>query len=790
MMLSLRILIPLLVINNIALAQTVGGHVSGSINKEPLPLVSVVLQKENTTIATTITDKEGLFRFYVSLVHHQTYILRLSLIGYYSKEVSFIYPDTSVLHQLVLEESKTILAEVTVTGKQPLLMRKSDRTIINIENSELANGFSASEVLQRLPGLWVDNMGNIRLKGNQSVTIMVNDVVQRLDTEELVDYLRALKSDEISRIELIPNPPSEFEAGGSGGIIHIILKKRNKNGWTGSFNTEYRQQADKPYYTTGAMLNHQLNKLYISGSITFVRDTRSITEKTTITYPHLSSFSNFTHRGEKVQRQQYRFAAVYDLSKSQSLSLQSSFSKTNWRQQFFSDEIYKAYQLSYGKATSAKQRILNFTGATLNYSYRPDTLGTILKVIADFSNNTRDDNSEYNKINEDQYKQRQWRAQIPVNTRIFSLQSDYTKIFTPKTLLKSGIKYASISRDNKMVTEDLENASWTLTPGQNNHFLYAENILMLYVSAEQKWRNTTVNAGLRAEQTFSKGNEISSSITFSRKYLGLFPSVFLMQSLNAEKGTTITASYSRRLTRPALNELNPARIEFGSYTSVSGNPNLQPQYSNHFSLAYQFIKNHSLEAYFVHTNNFIALSANTGANNSIDYHTENTGTTKEYGIEYSSTIFPVKSWTINTSLSAYRSVYSFNEKPYRLTSFYASSIHTLTFTNITDIDVMADYRSPYIYTNLYTYGNFNMDIGFSKKILKAKAKLRLGFTDIFNTSREKEWTAEKNYSIAFYRKRPTRSIRISFTYQFSSGKKMQAKNIDMGGQEERRRAGN
>lgn len=789
-MISLRILVLLIFINNSVVAQSVGGRVSDSINGEPLSLVSVALQKENKTIATTLTDKQGLFRFSASLMHQQTYTLQLSVIGYKDRSVSFIYPDTSMLFQLLLEENKKTLAAITVTGKPPLLVRKSDRSIINIENSSLANGFSASEVLQRSPGVWVDNMGNIRLKGNQPVTIMVNDVVQRLDPEELADYLRSLKSDDISRIEIIPNPPSEFEAGGSGGIIHIILKKKRTNGWSGSLNTEYWQQADKPYYTAGATLNHQLNKLYLSGSVSYVKDLRSITERTSINYADLSSFNNLTHRSENIQRQQYRFAAVYDISNSQAISLQSSFSKVDWKQQFKNDEIYKDDQLTYGTATSIRQRLLNFSSATLNYSYRPDTLGSILKVIADFSSNARNDNSEYDKINENPDKQRLWRTHIPVNTKIFSIQSDYTKVLSSKTLLTSGIKYASISRNNEMTTEDFENTSWTLTPGQNNHFLYTENILMLYTSAEQKLKNTTIKAGLRAEQTFSDGNEISSSIKFSRKYFGLFPSLFIMQSLNAEKGTTVTASYARRLTRPALNELNPARIEFGSYTSVTGNPNLLPQYSNHFSLAYQFIKNHSLEVYFVHTNNFIALSANAGVNNSIDYHTENTGTTREYGAAYSSTISPIKIWTISTNFSVYRSAYSFNEKPYRQTSFYASSLHTLTFTKIVDVDLMTDYRSPYRYTNLYTYGNFNMDIGFVRKILKAKGKLRLGFTDIFNTSREKEWTAEKDYSIAFYRKRPTRTVRVSFTYQFSSGKKMQTKNIDMGSQEERRRVGN
>lgn len=156
-----------------------------------------------------------------------------------------------------------------------------------------------------------------------------------------------------------------------------------------------------------------------------------------------------------------------------------------------------------------------------------------------------------------------------------------------------------------------------------------------------------------------------------------------------------------------------------------------------YSLAYQFSKNHSVETYLVRTNNFIALSANPGINNSIDYYLENTGITTEYGISYNSNISPIAIWTIVTNVSAYRSAYNFNNKPYRQTSYFASLLHTLTFTNIVDIDLIADYRSPYRYTNLYTYENGSIDIGFTKKILKSKSKLRLGFTDIFNTSRKR-----------------------------------------------------
>src|SRR5205085_2802692 len=131
-----------------------------------------------------------------------------------------------------------VLNEVTVTGKKPLLVRKTDRYIVNVENSFLANGNSGLEVLQKSPGVWVDNNGRIRIKGNQPVTVMINDVVQRMSEEDLAEYLKTLKSEDISRIEVISNPPSEYETGGSGGIIHIILKKARKDGFNGTVTAQ------------------------------------------------------------------------------------------------------------------------------------------------------------------------------------------------------------------------------------------------------------------------------------------------------------------------------------------------------------------------------------------------------------------------------------------------------------------------------------------------------------------------------------------------------------------------
>ncbi|RYZ77453.1 MAG: TonB-dependent receptor, partial [Proteobacteria bacterium] len=307
---------------------------------------------------------------------------------------------------------------------------------------------------------------------------------------------------------------------------------------------------------------------------------------------------------------------------------------------------------------------------------------------------------------------------------------------------------------------------------------------------EHTIEHITINAGIRAEQTFSKGYLVSADQHFSREYFGIFPSLFILRPINERKGSTLSVGYNRRLTRPAMNDLNPARMVFSRYTALVGNPNILPEYSNNFSVTYVFVKNHSVDVYFSRSRNAISLSVKPGEDNSIDYYSANTGSASQYGINYSGSSSSSKAWTITNNLSAYRSDYTFGDVPYKQTSFSVSSVHVFSFAKFGDIDLIAGYRSPYIYTNLYTYGNVQIDFGVTKKLVKEKVRVRLACTDVLNSSREKELTNEKGTRLEFYRKRPTRTLRLSLTYNFSKGKKMADKKIDHSSADEKSRGAN
>src|SRR5690606_153666 len=226
----------------LALAQvSVSGWVVDSANR-PLPLVSIVLHQDGKDKASTATNESGEFKLPLNIDRSRSCRISFSRVGYVPYTKDFVFPDTAFLSKIILLSDNKMLRNVTVTSDRPLITRRADRYIINIENSFLADGNSGMDVLRRSPGLWVDELGGIRIKGNQSVTVMINDIVQRMSQDELAEYLRTLKSEDISRIEVIANPPAEFEAAGSGGIVHIILKKARRDGMNGTLSLRYAQQ--------------------------------------------------------------------------------------------------------------------------------------------------------------------------------------------------------------------------------------------------------------------------------------------------------------------------------------------------------------------------------------------------------------------------------------------------------------------------------------------------------------------------------------------------------------------
>lgn len=774
----------------LALAQvSVSGWVVDSANR-PLPLVSIVLQQDGKDKASTATNESGEFKLPLNIDRSRSCRISFSRVGSVPYTKDFVFPDTAFLSKIILLSDNKMLRNVTVTSDRPLITRRADRYIINIENSFLADGNSGMDVLRRSPGLWVDELGGIRIKGNQSVTVMINDIVQRMSQDELAEYLRTLKSEDISRIEVIANPPAEFEAAGGGGIVHIILKKARRDGMNGTLSLRYAQQGRKPALNGGANIDYKAGPLYLFGGFNLgaEKNTARITSETV--FPGVAGYYATTLRENDNRRQGLRLGMVYDLSERQSITVQALMHATQMYNDFHSDLIYhRPTDTTTGTNNTDWMRKPVMFSANAMYALKTDTLGSSLKIIADYTSSSRKEVNIFSARSIDHTLDEDVINRTPNETRLFTMQADYTQVLPPAMQLKTGLKFAGIRRDNDVRIDNIVNGVEVPNLGASNHFIYDEQLSMAYGALEKNMKKTSVKIGLRLEHTRSKGNSVTSSQKFSRNYAGLFPSVFVMQSLGEDNNGSIYASYVRRLQRPGFSELNPYRLQLSTVNINVGNPDLQPQYSNNFELGWQFLKGCALSLYYSRTTGIITgFSVPVG--NVFEHQYKNLDKSSSYGFNLEVPIKVVKGWSMSNNFALYYVDYTLSLYRNKGVSYSFTNMQSIRLEKIIDFDMYFNYRSPYVNANSRSSGVVFTEFGFTKRVMKNKLRLRFNVSDIFNVAREKERTDYEGSYTSFNQKRQTQNFGFSVSYNFSYGRKFNKKRIDEGGSEEKSRIGN
>lgn len=251
-------------------AQT-SGTVSGAVimaDKQPLIFASVALHHaDGQVLKGTLTDTLGMFSF--SAIPEGHYLLKITSIGFKDHESKpfILSPKTRIINlgKLTLFEDARLLSGITINAQKKLIEQNIDRTVINVENSILSEGNTALELLERAPGVSVDQDGKISLKGRPGVMVMINGKSTYLSPKELSTLLKATNSNSISKIEIMSNPSAKYDAAGNGGIINIQMKKNTLTGFNGtvSLNGGAGRNAR---YGSGLGLNYKTNSINIYGS--------------------------------------------------------------------------------------------------------------------------------------------------------------------------------------------------------------------------------------------------------------------------------------------------------------------------------------------------------------------------------------------------------------------------------------------------------------------------------------------------------------------------------------------
>ncbi|MEO8174185.1 MAG: TonB-dependent receptor, partial [Sediminibacterium sp.] len=357
---------------------TVSGSVKDNSGKALQSVtVSLLQAKDSSLVKADVTDGEG--KFQIVSAKNGKFLLSYSLLGFEKKfSETFDLQDGQSYNATAvsLAQVSKKLQDVTVTSKKPMIEIKADKTIFNVEASINATGSNVLELLQKSPGIQVDNNENISMKGKTGVKIYVDGKPTQLSSKDLAAYLKGINSNDVEAIEMISNPSAKYDASGNAGIINIRLKKNKKFGTNGSVTTGFIQGVT-PKGNGSVNLNYRDKKVNlfsnVGGSLGMNENGLNLyrIQKDSIYDQHSTNRNNDKNLNVKA-------GADYFINNNHTIGflVTSSFSNTDWTSNSRTDVFYKPTNtfiksLQAFNSVPGKRTNMN---SNLNYRYT-DTSG-------------------------------------------------------------------------------------------------------------------------------------------------------------------------------------------------------------------------------------------------------------------------------------------------------------------------------------------------------------------------------------------------------------------------------
>lgn len=796
---------------NKSFAQTLPkANITGIIldeNKKPADYVTVVLFKasDSSVVKTAFTDPTGAFGFMIST--KGSYFYKASNMGYKtikSRILSLADGNQKIdFGSAQLISSTQNLKEVTVAITKPLIERKMDKVVMNVSSSAIMTGSNALEVLQKAPGVSVDQNDNISMQGKQGVLIQLDGKQTYMSSADVTNLLRNMQSSEIESIELITNPSSKYDASGNSGIINIKTKKSKNGGTNGSANAtlgygkNFRGNA-------GLNLNHRTQKVNLFGNYNYGKTER----ENLITIDRISNGTPDTYfmqagtSRRKQQNNNFKAGLDYFIDKKNTVGvLVNGYFNHGTEASINNTLIGPSFEKVDSSLVSNSLQTNKYNNISYNLNYKSvlDTAGSELSADVDYSKYNGNDGSSYendylfangNRIRPINYI----RNNTPSKIDIKAFKIDYNVSLTKSIKLEAGAKSSWVKTDNDLQAEEFVNNNWQNDLRRSNQFIYDENVNAAYTNINKQFKNTSVQIGLRVEQTNSKGNLITTNTVVERSYWDFFPTLFVQQTLS--KNNQLGFSYSRRIDRPSYDDLNPFIYYLDQYTYTKGNPFLNPQYTNNFELNYTFMQKYMLSVGYSRVNDVIIEVLLPDESQKALYQTKaNLAKNISYNANLNIPIQVTKWWQTNNNLNVfYLSFETPNLGGSALktgkTSFQFKSQHTFTIASGFTGELNGSYESPLDYGTLSIRARYSIDAGLSKSLFNKKASLKLALSDIFNMSENNLSSAYPGLNYYVHQKNESQIGRISFTYRFGKNEVKPARRRSTGTESEQGRMKN
>jgi outer membrane receptor protein involved in Fe transport len=766
---------------SIAQAQSVV-RVTGSIIEEnsnqPLAFASVVAKRPGSdqVINGTIANDTGGF---VLPVKASRFYLEISFIGFETVRLDSLTPVKARLDlgRIKVKANAQTMDGVQVRAEKSAVTFKLDRRVFNVGQDLASTGVGALEVLNNVPSVNVDIEGNITLRGNSGVQILINGKPSVL-SDEGSNALGTITADMIERVEVITNPSAKYEAEGSSGIINIVLKKEEKKGFNGSVSVN---TGIPDNHSVGASLNRRTDKFNFFTQ--FGVGYRSLPRYNENTNTNLISGTSVVSEGVQYRNERFfniRLGTDYHINKNNVITLSGSYAFEDESQPSQTDFVV----LDSGDIISEYSREESTTAENPKYQYD-------LQYEKKF-NNHKDhvlqfstQGSFFGKEQRSQFSNiptygidlsPNQRTETYFYQRDFIYKLDYVNPITKQITLESGGQYTINDVGNEFeVSNEQGDGDYEVDLNFTNNFVFNQKVLGGYVTTSYEGSRWGVKLGARVEHTDLDTELKTTEEQNDQNYLNLFPSGHA--SFKVSKKVSLQAGYSRRIYRPRLWDLNPFFNIRNNFNIRRGNPELQPEFGDSYEITsiFAFDKaSFNASVYHLHTTNVIERVTLFEDNVNIT-QPENIGTRDRTGLEINGKYTPARWLTMNGDFNygLFTRTGEFQGQNFDFTGDQWSTKLTTRFKLPAqfEVELQGNYRSPFVTVQGEVSGFAFANFGLRKYLWKRKASLNLSVRDVFASRIRESFVYQPTFESYSFSQRG-RFITLNFSYSFGKGEAM------------------
>ena len=785
-----------------------GGEIKGKVidteTDEPLEYATVSLfhSQDSTLVTGVITDSKGLFSLKAK---PGKYYVVVQFMGYKDKTLNVNIKDNKTvvsLGEILMNTDAALLDEVEIVAEKSTMSMTLDKRVFNVGKDVSSTAGNAIEVLDNIPSVNVDVDGNVSLRGDSGVQILVDGKVSGLAGTSTQDALRSLQADMIERIEVVTNPSVRYDAEGTAGIINIVLKKDKRKGFNasvdlrGGFPVKWGEKFFKenfPFQTgIGASLNYRFKKFNVFANYNFnyrddISEGYSITEYygDLIYDPILANHDDaeqiteqLTYRNRNRKGHNIRggfdyyftdddiltFSAMYRQSDGHNTPAVTYIDKFPFQginnyslrtEDWFNERPMMEYTLSYDKYFGSKDNSLK---ASVRYFTNSDTEWSDIVDAEFLTEEDLNNNNPFYSINQHTYAQE--------NQQNLQATVDYVRHYG-LSVIEFGGKYTGRWINNNMMVTEND----SILEDYTHDFDYNQQVAALYGSYGREFGRFSGQVGLRGEFTLIDTYLTGTNSGSNQRYLNVFPTGHLNYSLT--EVDQIQASYARRIRRPWYGQMAPFSSFNDDRNIRTGNPDLKPIFTDSYEFSYlRFWErgNINFTAYYRHSTDVIRNFTTVVGDISIS-RPENFGISDDYGIELVGSLDIFKWWNVNGSINFFKSntVGDWNGRHYTTDSYntFARIVTKFRLKNICDFQISGRYMGPREEPLGYREANYWCDFAASRDVFNKNATISLNIRDVFGSRQHGGESWGDNFWQYSESSWSTTSVTLNFNYRIN-----------------------